>query len=163
MEKNIYSSEQAEKHQKSSISLVFHMVRGRSLSISTFLSKCRDSVVSLTLINRQAHINFASTSTAKRKVACPYISTSATRLWSWKRKPPTSEIRNVGSNIKTDRWNSEGRKKRKRRNGCARELREQRWMLTFSIFEYIILSNIIKIKIQKYEFIDIQTKGEISR
>lgn len=119
---NIYSSE-AKKHQKSSISLVFHMVCDRSLSISTFLSKYRDPVVLLTLINRQTHINFASTSTAK-KVACPYISTSATRLWSWKRKPPTSEIRNVGSNIKTDRWNSEGRKKRKRRNGCTRELRE---------------------------------------
>lgn len=133
------------------------MVCDRSLSISTFLSKYRDPVVLLTLINRQTHINFASTSTAK-KVACPYISTSATRLWSWKRKPPTSEIRNVGSNIKTDRWNSEGRKKRKRRNGCTRELREQRWMLTFSIFECIILSNITKI-IRKYEFIDIETKA----
>ena len=58
------------------------------------------------------------------------------RLWSREqRKPLAPGIRNVGSNIKTDRWNSGRKKKREQKGACAHaSFESQRWISRRSEF-----------------------------
>lgn len=92
----------------------------RGSGISSFLSRCRDPIVSVTLINRHARINFAAA--ARRKVDRNICVPGCGRA---ERKPPAPPIPNVPSNIKTDRCNSGRKNQQKQKDACAtRELRE---------------------------------------